>query len=197
VLGAIRAAMAAVDGSSHLAGRVVGVVGLGKVGAQLARWLVACGATVVGYDPRPIVVEGIERAGSVRELLERELDVLAPCALGGMIDEAMAATLRCRVICGAANNPLASEAAAATLAARGVLYVPDFIANCGGLVRADAERRGADSAEVACKIDEAEERTRAILVEARESGQTPVGVAERHAWERIESARRGVAAVVA
>jgi valine dehydrogenase (NAD+) len=193
VLGAIRAALWALDGSSDLEGRVVGVLGLGKVGSWLARWLAADGATVLAYDPLPVSIDGVERVDAQHELLARELDVLAPCALGGVVDESVASSLRCRVVCGAANNPLVSAAAAPTLARRGILYVPDFVANCGGLIRADAERRGAGAAEVDRKLWEAEQRTREILAEAREAGETPVGVAERHAWARIERARRGAA----
>jgi valine dehydrogenase (NAD+) len=189
VLGAIRAALWALDGTDDLGGRVVGVLGLGKVGAPLARWLAEAGASVVGYDPAPVRVDGIELLASDRDLLGRELDVLAPCALGGLVDVELASTLGCRVVCGAANNPLTGEAAAATLAERGILYVPDFLANCGGLVRADAERRGVGTAEVQRKLAEAERRTRAILTEARERGELPVAVAERHAWARIDSAR--------
>lgn len=189
VLAAIRAALWALDGSDALDGRVVGVLGLGKVGGQLAEWLAQEGATVVGYDPVPRAIPGVELVESEQALLARDLDVLAPCALGGLIDAKLAAELRCRVVCGAANNPLTDAAAAAALADRDVLYVPDFLANCGGLVCADAERRGAGSAEVDAGLAEAANRTRAILAEARDGGETPVAVAERHAWGRIEAAR--------
>jgi glutamate dehydrogenase/leucine dehydrogenase len=137
----------------------------------------------------PCVIEGVELVESHQALIARDLDVLAPCALGGLIDTRLASELRCRVVCGAANNPLTGEPAATTLADRGILYVPDFLANCGGLVRADAERRRADADEVERKLGEAEERTRAILAEARERGETPVAVAERHAQSRIEFTR--------
>jgi valine dehydrogenase (NAD+) len=189
VLGAIRAALRALDSSEDLDGRVVGVLGLGKVGGQLAAWLTEAGATVVGYDPVPPELDGVEVAESADHLLGRDLDVLAPCALGGLIDPKVAGELRCRVVCGAANNPLTGVAAARTLAARGILYVPDFLANCGGLVRADAERRRAGAGEVEGKLREAEQRTRVILAESHERGELPVAVAERHAWSRIELAR--------
>jgi glutamate dehydrogenase/leucine dehydrogenase len=194
VLGAIRAALWALDGSDDLDGRSVGVLGLGKVGAPLAEWLVESGASVVGYDPFAVGVEGIAHAASQADLLGRELDVLAPCALGGLIDAELAAALRCRIVCGAANNPLADAAAATTLADRGILYVPDFLANCGGLVRADAERRGAGTEEVERALADAGERTRAILAEAQQGGEPPVVVAERHASARIEAAAAVAAA---
>jgi leucine dehydrogenase len=131
----------------------------------------------------------------VQALLDRELDVLAPCAMGGLVDVERAETLRCRIVCGAANNPLSGHAAAERLAERGILYVPDFLANCGGLLHVDAERRGASAHEVEQALAEARQRTLAVLAEARASGCPPVEVAERHAWDRI--AARAPAAAVA
>ncbi len=68
-----------------------------------------------------------------------ELDVLAPCAAGGLIDEAIARSLQAHVVAGAANNPLTGREVARTLMARGTLYVPDFLANCGGLIHVARE----------------------------------------------------------
>jgi glutamate dehydrogenase/leucine dehydrogenase len=189
VLAAIRAALRALDGSDELDGRTIGVVGLGKVGGQLAAWLVQQGAVVVGYDPVPFSIDGVERVGSEQEVLACDLDVLAPCALGGLVDEQRAAELRCRVVCGAANNPLQGEAAA-SLARRGILYVPDFLANCGGLIHADAERRGAGPAEVERGLQSAARRTSDILAEAHTTSRLPIAVAEEHAVARIKRARR-------
>ena len=183
------------DGDQHLARRTVGVVGLGKVGGQLARWLVEAGAHVVAYDAMPGAAEGLRSQGvelvdCAEEILVRDLDVFAPCATGGMVDERIAETLRCRVVCGAANNPLTGEAAATALARRGILYVPDFLANCGGLLRVDSERRGiTDKTHLERALTQAYNRTRDVLLEARADGRLPSAVAEEHAWARIEQAR--------
>jgi valine dehydrogenase (NAD+) len=195
VLGAMRAALSVVDGDQHLSGRTVGVVGLGKVGGQLASWLVEAGAQVIAYDPMPgaadaLRSQGVELVGSADEIFVRELDVFAPCATGGMIDERIGETLRCRVVCGAANNPLTGEAAAAVLARRGILYVPDFLANCGGLLHVDSERRGiTDKQHLERALAQAYNRTRDVLLEARADGRLPSAVAEEHAWARIDQAR--------
>jgi len=195
VLGAIQAALDVIDGDSALADRAVGVVGLGKVGGQLALWLLEAGARVVGCDPAPATVArmreaGVETVADTQALLARELDVLAPCAVGGMVDEAVAARVRCRVVCGAANNPLTGEPAARELDRREILYVPDFLANCGGLIHVDSERLGnGDPQALERALDDAHARTRAVLLEARESGRLPVAVAEEHAWSRIDRAR--------
>ncbi|HXE43918.1 MAG TPA: Glu/Leu/Phe/Val dehydrogenase dimerization domain-containing protein [Conexibacter sp.] len=196
VLGAIAVALDVLDGEDALAGRTVGVVGLGKVGGWLAERLVREGAHVVGTDPdvaacRHASALGVEIAPTVTALLSRPFDVLAPCAVGGMIDEAAAATVRCRVVCGSANNPLTGESAAAQLAQRGVLNVPDFLANCGGLIQADCERRReTDPAHLERALLDARARTRAALLEASEDGRLPSAVAEEHAWSRIRAAAR-------
>ncbi|MDW5594827.1 Glu/Leu/Phe/Val dehydrogenase dimerization domain-containing protein [Conexibacter stalactiti] len=197
---AIGAALHALDGDDSLAGRRVGVVGLGKVGGRLARMLLDAGADVIGCDPDPdafAALEGVRAAGTA-SLLAEPLDVLAPCALGGMIDTQVARELRCRIVCGAANNPLSGPDAAALLAARGILYVPDFLANCGGLVHVDAERHGEhDEAAVAARVAAAAERIRDTLLAARAEGRTPQEVAEERAWARVEQARERLAAAPA
>jgi glutamate dehydrogenase/leucine dehydrogenase len=194
VLGAMRAAFDVLEGDESLEGRVVGVIGLGKVGGRLAGWLLEAGAHVVGYDPVPDTLQRMERAGvepaaTIDQLIARARDVLAPCAIGGMIDEAVASRVSCRVVCGAANNPLSGERTAELLARRDVLYVPDFLANCGGLIHADSEwRRDGDLARLEGALADARSRTRAALRDARETGRLPSAVAEEHAWARIEHA---------
>jgi leucine dehydrogenase len=204
VLGAIQAALDVLDGDDALAGRTVGVIGLGQVGGRLAAWLAEAGAHVVAYEPVATVAgtleghAGIEFVATVEDLLAREFDVLAPCAIGGMVDEQVAASLRARVVCGAANNVLSGEEAAAVLARREILHVPDFLANCGGLIHVDAERRGeTDPDGVERALAEAQARTRAVLVEARAEARPPSAVAEEHAWARIALARTGAVAATA
>jgi glutamate dehydrogenase/leucine dehydrogenase len=194
--------LAAATGSGALDGRSVGVIGVGKVGGSLARKLAQAGARVIAYDVDAgrlgeLAGEGVvEPAPSAESIFERELDVLAPCAAGGAVGDHVA----CRVVCGAANNPLASPQTAERLAQRGVLYVPDFLANCGGLINCSVEWKRAPGAEVDSHIATAMGRLDDALEEARRTGEPPAAVAERHALERVERARRmgpshGLAAV--
>ncbi len=147
VLIAIRTALA-VSGRALFGTRVL-VQGVGKVGSALARDLADEGAVVLVTDKNRVAVERLVReTGAVAvdpdEALDVEVDVLAPCALGDVFDELSVARLRCAIVAGSANDQLADDAAADRLAARGILYCPDFVVNAGGVV--GAARQGASAA---------------------------------------------------
>lgn len=202
VFRAMRCGLAAASGSGDLEGRTVGVVGLGKVGYRLAALVARAGARVIACD---LSAERAERfrdehggltAPSAEAVLAAELDVLAPCAAGGMVDRAIAGGLSATVVCGAANNPLADRATAWRLAERGILYVPDFLANCGGLIHVETEWRllegGIDeprSARVEAGIGRAMERLEVALVVAHRDRTIPLEIAERQALDRVRRAR--------
>lgn len=186
VLAAIRAACD--HAGVALDGATVAVQGLGAVGAELARRLLGLGTTVLGTD-----VDASARkrssADGVRVLppegfLETECDVLAPCALGGVIDDDVARRIRARVVAGAANNQLASDAVAATLASRKVLWVPDFAANGGGVIRgAWVHLRGTPGSEA--ELDAIYERIGRTLTDADARGITPLEAARRRVAGRL------------
>ncbi len=117
----------------RVAGRLerVAVQGLGAVGRPLAEMLEDSGVHVVASDVRPF--DDFERVDP-DAIYDVECDVFAPCAVGGVLDERTIPRLRCRVVCGGANNPLATEADVARLHDRGILYVPDVISNAGATV---------------------------------------------------------------
>jgi glutamate dehydrogenase/leucine dehydrogenase len=148
----------------------VGVLGAGNVGRRLALLLARAGARVVVTDIDP---------------LRAKVDVLAPCALGGAIATLDVDRLSCSVVCGAANNPLASDDVATALHAAGILYVPDFLANCGGIIQIASEVLGFDEVELDRRIEAAIARTRETLAEAAASGQLPLDVAKQVAAEGI------------
>jgi glutamate dehydrogenase/leucine dehydrogenase len=210
VFQAMSRGLGAATGSRDFEGRRIGVVGLGKVGSALAGKLVAAGADVVGCDldreccERAAEQFGVEIAPSAEAILASELDVLAPCAAGGMIDDALARSIDCRVVAGAANNPLTGRGVARTLMERDILYVPDFLANCGGLIHVSMEwekqslrtghgpalaqrrkKRGDETSLIAGAM----ERLEVAIETAETEGTTPIEVAERQALERVEAAR--------
>ena len=193
VFQAMTRGLVAATGSGEYAGRRVGVIGLGKVGGALAAKLAEAGAEVIGCDlnsdccARAADEHGIAVAPSAEAILTSELDVLAPCAAGGLIDDALAGSIDCRVVAGAANNPLTDRGVARTLMERDILYVPDFLANCGGLIHVAVEWSGGGSEEDF--IAGAMERLDVALETAESEGTTPIEVAERQALERVEAAR--------
>jgi glutamate dehydrogenase/leucine dehydrogenase len=170
VLQAMRRGLGALLGSDELDGLRVGVIGLGKVGGSLAQMLAGAGAQVIACDVDPqrcaTFTHG-EIAPSAQAILGMELDVLAPCAAGGLIDDPLARSLDVQVVAGAANNPLTSRAVAGTLAQRGILYVPDFLANCGGIIQVAAEYAREDDTVVERRIAAACRRVAAVLRAAR------------------------------
>ncbi len=201
VFQAMRRGLAAATGSDALEGRRVGIVGLGKVGSVLAVQLAEAGASVIACDldsercGRLSAQHGLEIAPSAEAILASELDVLAPCAAGGLIDDGLARALDCRVIAGAANNPLTDRGVARILMERDILYVPDFLANCGGLIHVSTEwdrqalrDRGPREPEL---IAGAMERLELALETAESEGTPPIEVAERQALERVDAARNG------
>jgi leucine dehydrogenase len=180
-------------GVSDLDGVRVGVLGVGHVGAVLAGRLARAGADVVVADAAPGVADEVAdsvgaEAVEVDGFLERELDVLAPCALGGVIDPGAVPLLRCSIVAGAANTQLTDPAVADDLARAGILYVPDFVANCGGIVHVGGEALKLDPGSVERLLVDAKERTGSILQEAAVTGGTPWEIAVGRAEARIAAA---------
>jgi len=172
----------------------VGVLGAGHVGGRLVRLLRQAGAEVILSDidtqrALDVANDTGARAVPLAGFVTQPMDVFAPCALGGVLRAEDVPQLRCRVIAGAANNPLADPAVAATLDARGILYVPDFLANNGGIINVAAEVLDFDAAELNLRIDDAIGRTRAVLTDARDSGRTPLELALELVGRRLEQAR--------
>ena len=194
---AIRACVAHRFGDAELAGSTAAVVGAGHVGEHLARMLAADGARVIVSDIDPAKRALAEEIGvtwmAPDEALLADVDILVPCALGGVLDEDTVPALRARIVCGAANNQLAHDALAVELARRGILYAPDFVANAGGLVLVDAELGGADRDGARAAIRGIEGVVGNLLAVADERDVTPLAAAYEIARERL-AARAGVRA---
>lgn len=179
---------------SSLADLRVGVHGVGNVGAALVELLIAAGAEVFIADVDSERCELIAERHGVTALpldgfLFGEFDVLAPCALGGAIGPAEVRRLTAPIVAGGANNPLSHRGVAAELAAKGVLYVPDFIANCGGIIHVGAEALHLSQDEAEVLLAGARDRVERILLEARETERLPLEVAEAKALERMDRRR--------
>jgi valine dehydrogenase (NAD+) len=145
----MRASAEVTWGEPTLQGRTVGVAGVGKVGHHLVTHLVDDGATVVVTDVDPAAVERVRAehpqvraVADTRALVRSGLDVYAPCALGGALDDETVAVLSAKVVCGAANNQLAHDGIEKVLRDRGILYAPDYMVNAGGLIQVADELEG-------------------------------------------------------
>jgi leucine dehydrogenase len=191
---AIRTCCERIFGSDSLRGRTLCVIGLGHVGSRVAKRCARAGADLLVSD----IDEGKRRLAeqlgakwiSTQRVLEAEVDVLVPCALGGVLDDETVPRLRCRIIAGAANNQLASDRIAELLVARQILWAPDFVVNAGGLINIAEELGEYDPATAHRRVRGIGDTLRQILDEAEASGVTPLAAA-------LELARRRLVAVPA
>lgn len=188
---AIRVSCEEAFGSDNLRGRTIAVVGLGHVGARVAARVARAGARLVVSDidraKRAVAEKLGARWATPGVALFADVDVVAPCALGGVLDDQTVPRLRCRVVAGAANNQLADEAVADLLADRGVLWAPDFVANAGGIVNISVELRpdGYDPAVARTRVRAIGDTLRRVYADARARGATPLAAA-------MELARRNL-----
>lgn len=180
----MRAAAQFIWGTPSLAGRRVGVAGVGKVGRHLVDHLVDEDATVVVTDVNDTSVEqvrerfpGIEVVASTDELIAANLDVYSPCALGGALTEESLKSLTAKVVVGAANNQLATPQVGKLIEERGIVYAPDYCVNSGGVIQV-ADELSPDG----FNFDRAKKRASGIF-------DTTLAVFERAASESITTAQ--------
>jgi glutamate dehydrogenase/leucine dehydrogenase len=188
VLHGMRAGCERVFGSADLRGRSVVVQGAGHVGIHLCRLLVDSGArvSVTDVDPEKAHAVGVPVV-RVDASLAEECDIVAPCALGGVLTVGAVSALRCALVCGAANNQLHDHRAAVALQERGIVYAPDYVVNAGGIINIAHEwapggyslkRAQADAARI-------EETTRKVFALADAEGITTAAAADEIARRRI------------
>ncbi|MER7552072.1 Glu/Leu/Phe/Val dehydrogenase dimerization domain-containing protein [Streptomyces anulatus] len=184
-------------GDPTLRGRKVGVAGVGKVGHHLVEHLIADGAEVVITDVRK---ESLRRITDLHPevtvvadtdaLIRTEgLDVYAPCALGGALNDDTVSVLTAKVVCGAANNQLAHPGVEKDLADRSVLYAPDYVVNAGGVIQVADELHGFDFDRCKAKATKIFDTTLEIFARAKADGIPPAAAADRLAEQRMAEAR--------
>jgi valine dehydrogenase (NAD+) len=184
-------------GKPTLAGRTVAVAGVGKVGSWLVDHLIADGADVVVTDVDAAAVERVRaRHPDVRSvpdtatLVRTPHDVYAPCALGGALDAETIAVLPAQIVCGGANNQLATPEAAEQLIGRGILYAPDYLVNAGGVIQVEDERHGFSFDRAKAKAGGIFDVALRVFAEADAAGVAPAVAADRLAEERMRSVGR-------
>jgi valine dehydrogenase (NAD+) len=193
----MRASAEVAWGSSSLTGKRVGVAGVGKVGHHLVDHLLADGAEVVVTDVSERAVERVRRShpevdvvDDADAMVRAEIDVYAPCALGGAISDEVVDVLRARVICGAANNQLEHVGIEKLLDARGIVYAPDYCVNSGGLIQVADELEGFSFDRARARAAKIFDITRDVFELAAGEGVPAAVAADRLAERRMNEVGR-------
>lgn len=186
---AIRACCERVFGTESLRGRTLCVLGLGHVGSRVARRCARAGAKLLLADVdsrKRLLAEQLgARWIAPDHALEAAVDVIVPCALGGVLDEESVPHLRCQIVAGAANNQLAEDRVADLLAAHGILWAPDFVVNAGGLINIAQELGGYDAASARHRVQGIGDTLREIFDDADSARATPLTAAMELARRRL------------
>ena len=187
-------------GSDALAGRTVALQGCGNVGSALARELHRAGARLVVSDVAAKRAEALatECGAAVMPsdaIVDARADIFAPCALGGALNSETIPRLQVGIVAGAANNQLAEPRHGEELAARGILYAPDFVANAGGVLSAGPDQLGWPTDTAWARIHAIYDTTLTLFREAERNGVPPHVAAERLAERILAQAREKRAAL--
>ncbi|MCG7212354.1 Leu/Phe/Val dehydrogenase [Paenibacillus mucilaginosus] len=158
-------------GSESLAGRTAAVQGLGKVGASLCRYLHGAGAFLTVSDPdvgkaRQAAAAYGAAVVAPDAIYDAPCDIFAPCALGGILNDATLPRLRCRIVAGAANNQLDRPEHGERLEQLGILYAPDYVINAGGVITTAVDLEGGTAKEAAQRVQEIYGTLRQVFYEA-------------------------------
>lgn len=178
-------------GRDDLQGLRIAVQGLGHVGQNLCAELHAAGASLVVADTNVAAADCVRRlyeadVVSPDEILFQPADVLAPCALGGIVNAQSLARIQAPIIAGAANNQLATDQDGSRLHERGILYAPDYVINAGGIICASAEYLRISTPEVIRQRVGAIGQTLAEIFERSAATNTPTHrIADEMARQRL------------
>lgn len=181
-----------------LRGLTVAVQGVGNVGAELCRLLHAKGAQLIVTDinwgrAERIAARYGARLMAPEDIAVADADVFAPCAMSGILNEKTIADLRARIVCGGADNQLASKMDGWRLMQRGIAYAPDYVVNAGGIISVAGEYLGEARRDVAARVRQIGPRIRILLRQARLERLPANIVADELASDIIASAARPAA----
>ena len=183
-------------GTDNLAGKKVAVQGVGHVGEYLVSYLAKENAIVYISDIHEASLQRVSKKyGAIvvglDEIYEKDLDIYAPCALGATVNDFTLDHLKCSIIAGAANNQLADETVhGEIMKEKGIIYVPDFMLNAGGVINCYAEVKGLSSEWAMGKAEEIYQTTTNILERSQADNVPTYKIANQMAEERIEAIGR-------
>ena len=193
----MRAAAEHVWGSPTLTGRRVGIAGVGKVGRRLVDHLISDGASVVVTDVNeqaltPVLARypQVDVVADTAALITSDIDVYAPCALGGALNDDTVPVLRATIVAGVANNQLAYPGVEKLLEDRGILYAPDYVVNAGGVIQVADEINGFNVDRARARAAKIFDTTKQILELAAGEGVPPAVAADLLAERRMAEVGR-------
>jgi leucine dehydrogenase len=183
---------------SDLGGLTVAVQGIGNVGANLCRLVKKAGSRLIIADVDRARVSLLAKeldaeVVNVNEIHSVETDIFAPCALGAVLNDQTIPSLKARLVCGGANNQLATDKDGAALLAREIVYAPDYLVNAGGIINVAAEYLGETTEQVRTRVGQIANRLTTVLATADSSKQPPHIVADEMAEQIIIGTRRAAA----
>lgn len=176
--------------SADLEGLKVAIQGIGNVGYRLARHLADAGASLWVYDVhQDLVDQAVAELGATaaraEDILLLPVDVVAPCAMGAVLNDQTIPQLQAPIVAGAANNQLARPDHDLALWQRGILYAPDFVINAGGIIDIYYERTGPDPAAVRRHVEHIGETLEEIFSRSAREDLPTGQIANRLAEERF------------
>jgi leucine dehydrogenase len=193
----IKAAVKHVFGTDSLQGIKFAIQGVGNVGSMLIPYLREEGAgDIYIADVDADRVAGVVREHGVKavppeEIHAQDVDVYAPCALGGSINDKTIAELKCRIIAGGANNQLADEEKhAKALKDKGIAFVVDYVINAGGVTSATSEILGYSRARSEFEVSRIYDRVLSLLSLAEAREVTTIEAAMIMARERLAEEKK-------
>lgn len=178
---------------SDVAGLTVAVQGVGNVGSNLCRLLSDAGARVIVADVNRARVDALSRelgatVMGTDEIVAAQADIFAPCALGAVLNAHSIPRIKAKLVCGGANNQLATDEDGITLQRRGIAYVPDYLVNAGGIINVVAEYLGESLDEVRGRVLRIPDRVREVLLSASQTGRPAHHIAGAMAEQIISAA---------
>lgn len=187
----IEAAAEEVFGSTDLNGMVIAVQGLGAVGYGVCEYLHNAGAKLIVTDiKKEFIDKAVNDFNATKvdpdEIYNVECDIFAPCAMGAIINDFTVEQLKCKIVAGSANNQLAEPKHGDMLAERGILYIPDYVINSGGVINVYEELKGYNAERAMSRASNIFNIVKQIIEISKNENIPTYEAADRMAEQRIE-----------
>jgi leucine dehydrogenase len=189
----MKAAAKKAYGSDSLAGKKVMVQGVGHVGEYLVKSLAKENAEIYIADIHEATLSHVAKTYGAKvvaldDVYTTNMDIYAPCALGATINDDTLSKLNCAIIAGAANNQLANETIhGQAVVDQGMIYVPDYMLNAGGVINCYSEVKGLSPEWAMAKAEEIYTTTEDILNRSSDENIPTYAIANKMAEERVEA----------